>query len=141
MSTITEAVLRVGDWGEALVPTFEQLGYEFEPEVTKIQVVPGMSLGLAFFLWDEHTQRWWTCYYDGAAGDMHYDPDTDDEEWGAKCWKFWTGVVPDPLPSKYCPCERCRAEDDPIAWLEGVTAATDWGSWEWESYPVIPTVY
>ena len=137
---ITSEVLRVEDWSDALIQTYERLGIEGDPQVSKINIAPGTGLGLSFFLWDEHTQKWWSCYYDGAAGDMHYDPDTDDEEWGQKCWKFWTGIVPDPLPT-YCPCEHCRASDDPISWLECASGATNWGAWEWEPYEELPVVY
>ena len=140
MTTITDEVLRVGDWGTDLKPTFERLGYGFEPNVTKLEVVIGRSLGLAFFLWEERTRRWWSCYYNQAAGDMHCDED-DSDQWRAECWKFWTGIVPEPIPTKYCPCEQCWAQDDPITWIEGLWGATDWGAWEWEPYEELPIVY
>jgi hypothetical protein len=139
MSTITIQELRVEDWSECLRPTFEKLGLGDEPNVTKIEVVIGRSLGLGFFLWEEGTQRWWTCYYDEAAGDMHFDEPAS-REWKERCFEFWYGFVPNPLPA-FCPCDQCRADDDPILWLESLTGATDWAEWEWESYEEIPVIY
>jgi hypothetical protein len=139
MATITQDRPRVEEWGPALAPTYVRLGYGFQPQVTRIEVVLGRSLGLSFFLWEEHAQRWWSCYYDQGAGDMHFDEPAS-SAWKEECFAFWYGYVPNPLPA-HCPCDRCRAKADPLGWLDALSSATDWSRWQWQAYDAIPVLY
>lgn len=139
MPRIDPSQLRVDDWGDSLIPTFEKQGRQKPPRVTAIEVVIGRSLGLSFFVWEEHAQRWWSCYYDRGAGDMHV-AEPASREWKEECFRFWYGYVPHPLPA-HCPCDQCRANDDPMGWLDALSGATDWSRWQWQAYDAIPALY
>jgi len=126
---------RLGQWTDILAQALD----DDATEVDAAEVVIGFSFGVAWFLHDANTAKWWSCYYNDAAGDMHYDAD-DPDSYKRECWRHHTGETVDTVLYP-CPCEQCEAARDPAEYLSALYGATDWERWRWESYDEIPIVY
>lgn len=106
------------------------------------EVVIGRGSGVAIFFHDATTDAWLSPYYSTAAGDMHFVSE-DTEEFKVACYHHWAVDPPPDLPPDTwpCPCDMDNARADPLAYLESMYSATDWGDWPWQEYAEIPVIY
>jgi len=111
-----------------------------EADVTMAAVTVNSHGGVSWYLRDETTKLWWSCYYNALAGDPCCDGLTD-PNLRYEAWEWWTGIDRDMMPEQGCPCEACQVRLDADAYMDSMWGATDWENWEWESYDYLPDVF
>jgi len=115
----------------------------FEPEVDDVKTYTGLSMGVAWAVHESKMDKWYSCYYNSAAGDMCCKDELQtwpyvslqEAEHILDCYHHWhDSSYSWDWVRPWCPCEYCQVVDDSDAFLESMIWASDWESWTWREF-------